>query len=116
MKILERAPAGCGQMLLALDFLLNDTQEIVIASESPSELEQWRKQIFSGFIARRTIAYLQPNQDGVAVLRDMSQTKTLLNGQTTIYICHDFSCQNPLTNHGEIKAVFDTMKATDSSS
>lgn len=116
MKILERAPAGCGQMLLALDFLLNDTQEIVIASESPSELEQWRKQIFSGFIARRTIAYLQPNQDGVAVLRDMSQTKTLLNGQTTIYICHDFSCQNPLTNHSEIKAVFDTMKATDSSS
>ena len=46
MKILERAPAGCGQMLLALDFLLNDTQEIVIASESPSELEQWRKTDF----------------------------------------------------------------------
>ena len=111
--VLQRAPGGCGQMLLALDLLLNDTQELVIATDQQSERDEIKQQLYSGFIPRRTIAYINhaDTTSTANVLSGLGKSRTLIDNQTTVYICRNFSCQKPLSNRGEIKSAFDTMKA-----
>ncbi len=112
--VLQRAPSGCGQMMLALDLLLNDTQELVIATDQESEQNELRQQLYSGFIPRRTIAYINhaAANSTANALSELGKTRTLIDNQTTVYICQNFSCQKPLSNRGEIKSAFDTMKAS----
>ena len=101
-------------MMLALDLLLNDTQELVIATDQESEQNELRQQLYSGFIPRRTIAYINhaAANSTANALSELGKTRTLIDNQTTVYICQNFSCQKPLSNRGEIKSAFDTMKAS----
>ncbi len=111
-SVLQRAPTGCGQMLLALDLLLNDTQEIVIHCADNDARQKIQQQLHDGFIARRTIAYLHPGDktQTAGILSSLAASQTPVNDQPTVYICHNFSCQKPLSNRGEIESAFDTMK------
>jgi len=114
LSILQRAPAGCGQMLLALDLLLNETQELVFVSEQLEDHQNFRQQVFAGFIPRRTVAYVNPTEmvNPETPLGTIHAIRTLVDEQATLYICRDFSCQKPLTKRGEIEAALDTMKST----
>ncbi|MEC9095843.1 MAG: thioredoxin domain-containing protein [Planctomycetota bacterium] len=112
--ILQRAPNGCGQMLLALDLLINDTQEVVLVTKQPNDREELKQSLYSGFVPRRTIAYINPADPttNANALKHQATIRTLIDDQATVYICQDFSCQKPLSNRGEIESAFDTMKAS----
>ena len=112
--VMQRAPNGCGQMMLALDLLLNDTQEIVIAGTQTEEEEKLRHYLFDAFIPRRTIAFINADNPSATavVLRQQIDNRPLVDNQTTVYLCQNFSCQKPLSNYGDIKSAFDTMKAS----
>jgi len=112
--VMQQAPNGCGQMMLALDLLLNDTQEIVIATAQTEEQEKLRQQLFDGFIPRRTIAFINSDNPATTAGALMQQidSRPLVDNQTTVYLCQNFSCQKPLSNYGDIKSAFDTMKAS----
>ncbi|MBA60806.1 MAG: thioredoxin domain-containing protein [Planctomycetaceae bacterium] len=112
--VLQRAPNGCGQMLLALDLLLNDTQEVVIATDQQTDREELQQFLYSGFIPRRTIAYINPadSKSTANSLRQQAMTRKLIDNQTTVYVCCNFSCEKPLSNRGEIESALDTMKVS----
>ena len=112
--VMQRAPNGCGQMMLALDLLLNDTQEIVIATTQTEEEEKLRQYLFDAFIPRRTIAFINSGNPSAtaAALRQQIDNRPLVDNQTTVYLCQNFSCQKPLSNYGDIKSAFDTMNVS----
>ena len=101
-------------MLLALDLLINDTQEVVLVTKQPNDRKELKQSLYSGFVPRRTIAYINPADPNANAdaLKHQATIRTLIDDQATVYICQDFSCQKPLSNRGEIESAFDTMKAS----
>ena len=84
------------------------------AGAQPEEQAELRQHLFDGFIPRRTIAFINsdnPSATAVA-LRQQIDSRPLVDNQTTVYLCQNFSCQKPLSNYGDIKSAFDTMKVS----
>ncbi len=123
---LDRNPLSAGLSLMALDFLLGPTHEIVLAQgkqgvsevsskEGVTNLNDGRK--FIANLSRRFV----PNK----VLHDRpwqvsdnqlpSATRTILTGKTpqresmTAYVCHQGTCEPPITGDQELKELIESL-------
>ena len=86
-------PSGFTQMLMAFDFSLGPSYEIVIAKGSSGlALEEVMRQVDSEFL---------PNK--VVLLHPFLREQRALDGKTTVYVCRDFTCDLPATQLGELK-------------
>ena len=87
--VIPRAPQGFGWALCALDLHLSPPRELAIVGDPQSEL------------ARAALRAFDPNAvvafgpaDGVPLL----EGKTLIDGETAVYVCERFACQAPVTD------------------
>ena len=103
--LMEQHPTAAGQMLLALDFYLGPTPEIVIVGDPAEEgtaavLREFR----SRFVPRRVVACRSngiPAGDSAA---PHGHLDALVAGKVpaeesspTVYVCQDFTCQAPVS-------------------
>jgi uncharacterized protein YyaL (SSP411 family) len=92
-SLMERHPTVAGQMLIALDFLLGPTPELVLvggderAAEVLSSLH--RRYLPNRVLARR------PSVQQSAALDEMFAGKASSASVPTLYICENFACQEP---------------------
>jgi len=54
---LDEIPMGYGQMLQALDFMLNDPREVVLAADKMDTLKGMRRALFEGFVPNKVVMY-----------------------------------------------------------
>src|SRR5262249_51666894 len=97
-------PAGCGQMLLALDFLLGPVQEFAVVGDmAHEETRRVLRAICSGFRPNRVVA-LKSARDAAAekVLPLLAGKQSL--GAVTTYICQNFTCRAPLEGVAALEA------------
>jgi len=105
---LSQYPSGFAQMMIALDFALGPSREIVIAGpakilgevrrvsplssgkEGNPEIEQILKQIFSRFIPNKVVKF-QASE----------------NRKTTVNFCQNHVCQLPLTDLSKLEGILD---------
>ncbi len=94
--LLAAHPMAAGQMLIALDFHLGPTQEIVIAGnrDEPGTREVLRL-VLSGFRPRTVVAFQQGTNPVSSPALPLLEGKTV-QGEVTTYICQNFACQAPL--------------------
>lgn len=95
---LARAPMAAGQALLALDFLLGPTYEIVVCSDG-SRAADW-KELFQRFVPNRVILERPSDMDDAelpGVLRCLLAGKSAIGHSATVYVCQSGMCQKPLT-------------------
>jgi uncharacterized protein YyaL (SSP411 family) len=94
---MQQAPAAMGQMLLALDFQLGPTFELVLAGDTESELvskslQELRRQ----FIPNKVLVGANARSaEQSLLLRDLMASKTSADGEPTLYVCEGFTCQEP---------------------
>jgi uncharacterized protein YyaL (SSP411 family) len=119
--LLSAHPMAAGQMLIALDFYLGPTQEVVVVGnrDEPVTKEVLRL-VRSGFRPHTVVAFQpavsphrqveefssSPPPDGGG---SPSPTLALLEGKTaqgdvTTYICRNFACQAPLVGVAAVRA------------
>ncbi len=102
---IERIPAGCGQMLCALDFYLESPKEVAIVGpkESPETLTIL-KAIHSRFVPNKIVALLDPAEEGKGVEDEIPllKEKTMQDGKPTVYVCKNYTCQAPTTDPNEL--------------
>ncbi len=94
--LLAAHPMAAGQMLIALDFDLGPTQEVVVVGrqDEPATREVLRL-VRSGFRPRTVIAFQPADRAPSGPALPLLEGKTG-QGDVTTYICQNFACQAPL--------------------
>jgi hypothetical protein len=92
----SRAPQAHTHMLMALDFALGPTKEIVVAGPSDAAATHalWavaRRQ----YLPRSVSAQHTPNDSAVESLIPFLEKQTMLGGKPTAYVCENYVCKLP---------------------
>jgi uncharacterized protein YyaL (SSP411 family) len=100
-------PMAYTQFLIALDFMIGPSQEIVIAGDW--DLEETRDMVAfvqQSFLPNKVLL-LRPEGDAgqkLSVLSPFVEGLRPLNKRTTVYLCENYTCKTPLTDLAGLKA------------
>jgi len=108
-RIVE-SPTGFTAMLLALDYRLGPSQEIVIAgraSDARSLIQETRRH----FLPNATLLFRETGPRGDAISQMVPFTKDLapLDGHATAYVCEDYACRRPVTTTDDLATVLNEI-------
>ncbi|MEQ9309977.1 MAG: thioredoxin domain-containing protein [Balneolaceae bacterium] len=99
---LIRSGSSSTMSMMALQFLFNDSKEVIIAegSNEPSEFVRHFQTIFDPF----KILLLNPiERDSVLLeLAPYLENQPPINEKTTLYICRNYSCEKPVFDISDI--------------
>jgi hypothetical protein len=106
-------PSSYGQMLLAFDFMLGPSKEIVIAVPSTdTNIEEINDAINSRFIPNKVLL-LRPatgkEADDIVGLSPFVEYQLPLSGQTTIYLCENYVCKLPVVDIEKFQSLLDGL-------
>ncbi|HKO61813.1 MAG TPA: thioredoxin domain-containing protein [Pyrinomonadaceae bacterium] len=112
-EMMRRYPSGFGRMLGALDFHLSQPREIaVIGPASSVEKEALVKQIWQQYLPNKVVAQASPDQTlGVAAV-PLLRNRPQLAGKATVYVCENYTCQQPTTDPTELAKQLKARAAT----
>jgi uncharacterized protein YyaL (SSP411 family) len=105
---LSRIPMAAGQALLALDFLLGPTHEIVLCDgANASDGDAALQALHGRFVPNKLIVRSGSNQ--ATLLQPLLQGKTAVDGQLTAYVCERGTCQAPVTGVDAVNAAWQRL-------
>jgi uncharacterized protein YyaL (SSP411 family) len=96
--VIENAPSAAGQSLIALDFALSPSREIVMISAQDQELEDALEVFYAGSFLPNTVTVPATSQQAVelAIVVPLLTDRPARDGRLTTYICENFTCQEPI--------------------
>jgi uncharacterized protein YyaL (SSP411 family) len=96
--VMEKAPAAAGQMLIALDFLLGPTPEIVVLGDAgDANTEAALKDLRKRFLPNYVLAARAANGEGSSKHLDrLFEGRQPLTPSPTVYVCENYACQAPV--------------------
>jgi len=104
---LAQFPAGYPQMMIAFDFALGPSQEIVIAGDQKGkDVQKMADIIFRSFSPDKVVLFHSPNLKEASELEKIApfvKNQGLVNGKVAVYICQNYSCELPVTNETDLK-------------
>jgi uncharacterized protein YyaL (SSP411 family) len=101
---ISQTPTSFAQMLIAADFDLSPTYEIVIVGEDNHETQNLIQKINQFYFHEKVILLKTPkNSKALAKIAPYTKTLIQLDKQLTIYICQDFVCQLPVHSWEEVQ-------------
>jgi len=89
-------PYGFGSFLLALDFYFEKPKEIVIVSPSENVEIDYLNFVFGKYFPNKVVVSIYKNIDLPMLTASLLQGKEPIDGKTTVYICHNFACSQPI--------------------
>jgi uncharacterized protein YyaL (SSP411 family) len=103
-----RTPAAHTQFLIALDFALGPTREIVVAGEA--EAADTRALVLAArrrYLPRAVILLRQPGEAGrpLARIAPFTQAQGPVGGRAAAYVCENFSCRTPVTDPAALETL-----------
>lgn len=94
----RRYPQGFGRILSTLEFYFNPTKEIVILGDSGElKSEVWREYLPNKIVVLAESA----GEDSEFI--PLLQSRELIDGQPTAYVCENFACQKPVTGVEDLR-------------
>jgi len=104
---LAQFPSAFGYWLQAFDFLLGPAQEIAVVGKS-SEWEALLQPVREKFLPHRVLAFLEKPDSELVRRIPLLEGKTAIDDQATVYVCRNYTCQEPVTTAQELERVLDT--------
>lgn len=106
---IEQAPTGFGQMLQGIGFGLDSAYEIVVAGEEDSEdTHQLLDELFSHFLPHKVVILNNPKDDIIKELAPYLKEQTIQDGKATVYVCSNYSCEQPVHRPEEMVKLLKT--------
>ncbi|MBI3332698.1 MAG: thioredoxin domain-containing protein [Candidatus Omnitrophica bacterium] len=103
-------PSAYPQFLIALDFALGPSSEVVIAgpAEAP-ETEAMVRALFQRFIPNKVVAFHPTGKGGAAIeaLVPFLKDQPALEGRPTAYLCRNYACSQPSRSPEEFQALLE---------
>ncbi len=103
----QRNPAGHSQMLVALDFALGPSYEVVIAgAPGAADARVMLRALEQRFLPNKVVLLRPDGPDAarLATLAEFTQSQSSLGGRATAYVCRDFACRAPTTDPQQMLA------------
>lgn len=104
-QAISRFPSAFGYLLCALDFYLDEVQEIALVGDQEShEIKLFLKEIYSRFLPNKIVALCNENDepDALSSRIKLLEAKTTVDHKPTVYICHNYTCLAPVTEPIEL--------------
>ena len=99
---IDKFPAGYPQMLMALDFAIGPSREIVIAGEEKdSEAQVMIHEIYARFLPNKVVALHPPRGEAakkIEILSPFIKNQVSMDSKTAAYICKNYVCDFPTTD------------------
>jgi uncharacterized protein len=109
---MEEHPAAAGQMLIALDFYLGPTNEVVaIGKHGDSETARVLKAIHTAFRPDQVVAFHDPANGSPPTIIPLLKDKPAVGGKVTVYICENFACSAPLVGADAVEKLWSKQSA-----
>ncbi len=91
---IRRFPQGFGRALSAIEFLVADGKEIVVAGPAVNELE---REVLGRYLPHSVVALARVGEETIPL------TEGKLNGLgPAVYVCENFTCQKPVSSVDEL--------------
>lgn len=108
---ISQMPNVYPQMLIALDFALGPSKEIVLSADKETkEIREMLKIIYGRFIPNKVVTF-RPSKDieakEIIELIPFIKTQIPIDGKPTVYICENYVCKFPVTSIEKIKELLD---------
>jgi uncharacterized protein len=104
---MENQPFGFAHMLAALDFYLEKPKEVVLVGDKKDpETAELLAKIHSLYVPNMTLQLANP-EDSLEKISSLLAGKKQLEGQPTVYVCHNFTCSRPVVEWDELKPLLD---------
>lgn len=100
-------PMAYTQLLIALDFMVGPSQEIVIAGDPALETTQSMiNAIRRRFLPNKVVLLRPEGADGkrLALLAPFVEAMVSANNQPAVYICEQYTCQAPIKDVGQLES------------
>ena len=116
VPIMQRAPMAAGQMLLALDFYMGPTNELVLVGDlDRDDTKQAIAAIQRRRLPRSVLAVRDPRSVDAtgsqsARLHEIFASKESADGRPVLYVCQNFACQQPVAGLAAIEAALGEMR------
>ncbi|HLQ03417.1 MAG TPA: thioredoxin domain-containing protein [Nitrososphaerales archaeon] len=101
---LEGEPSSHTYMLVALDFLLGSPREIVVAEGGRERAHSMVREIHGRLIPNKVLMVLSNDGGELESVSPLAEGKKALRGNTTAYICQNYTCKKPITDLEELKS------------
>jgi uncharacterized protein YyaL (SSP411 family) len=105
----EAQPMAYTQFLIALDFMIGPTKEIVIAGDPSLKTTQAMvRAVRSRFVPNKVLLLRPAGSKGkrLDALSPFVKDMAPIDGRPTVYVCEHYSCQTPITETGKLESVF----------
>jgi len=109
---LARAPTAHTEMLMALDFMLGPTKEIVIAGPADAAgTTALLRAVWRHYLPRAVLVLHAPNDAGIEALVPFVKQQPMLNNQPTAYVCENYVCKLPTSDPAKLDALLTAAPA-----
>jgi uncharacterized protein YyaL (SSP411 family) len=104
-------PTNASAMLLALDYWLGPTQEIVIAGTDPEE-GALVAEVRRHFLPNATVVF-HADEAGIAELVPFVGNHRPVDGRATAYVCADYACRRPVATTEGLREILVSISQRD---
>lgn len=102
---IERYPTGFAQMLIAQDFLMNPTAEIIIAGAASNPTTHEMLRIVAEAYLPNAVTVFNHTPHDIKRFIEQAEYQTSKSGAATVYVCENFTCHAPLTDTEAVRAM-----------
>lgn len=107
-------PSVYSQLMMAVDFAVGPTYEIVIAGKTgAADTAAMLKTIRSAFVPNKVVLFRPSEEAGPAITRlaEFTRYQTSRQGKATAYVCLNYSCKEPTTDAAKMLRLLKTRSA-----
>ncbi len=108
-EAVEKQPFGLTQMLIALDFYLEKPKEIaLLGSKREPAVRELLDRIHSIYLPNKTLQVIEPGEPSEKN-PPLLQGKSQVNGKPTVFVCHNFTCSQPVTDWEQLRPLLESI-------
>jgi uncharacterized protein YyaL (SSP411 family) len=102
---IEQSPSNYSQTLIALQFAQDETVEIVVVGDRASDdTRQMLDYINSVYKPGKVVLFKDPEDaEKLTEIAPFTKEQGMVGGKATVYICRNFSCEQPINSLEELK-------------
>ena len=106
----SKHPSAYTFFLSAFDFLIGPSFEIIIVGKSSDDISKIQKLLNSKFIPNKILLYKPTDrEDEINLIAPFLTHYKEIDGKTTIYICTNYECKQPITSVEEMMRLIDEL-------
>jgi uncharacterized protein YyaL (SSP411 family) len=108
---IARYPSAFGLTLGAMDFYLSTAKEIVVVgSPEGDETKALTREIWSRYLPNKVVAQAAEGDEEAARISPLLRERPMREGRTTVYVCENRSCLEPVTTPQQLAAQLDVSR------